>query len=760
MSLKAMSDYTFTSKYPRYLKEKKRRETWVEAVYRVRDMHIRKYPEVREHVEWAFDQVLEKRVLGSQRALQFGGVPIERKNARMYNCCVSFCDRMRFFQEAFWLLLCGCGTGFSVQTHHVAKLPEFHPEVLDGWMTMPKGQRTFVIPDTIEGWADALGILMATFLPHDEFADWAGYEVVFDYSLIRPKGSPLASGVGKAPGPEPLRRSLEIIRDLLLRRIRESRPRLRSIDAYDILMHASDAVLSGGVRRSATICLFSPEDELMLKAKTGNWFVENPQRGRSNNSVLLIRNKTSQETFNRIMESVKEFGEPGFVWSDSTELVVNPCVEIGMWPVCEVTGESGWQMCNLCEINGGMIKTEKDFEVSARAGAIIGTLQAGYTDFEYLGEITERIVKREALLGVSITGMMDNPDILLDPELQRKMAKLIVETNEWLSKIIGINPAARSTCTKPAGTTSCLLGTASGIHAHHARDYIRHMQGNELEAPLQHFVMHNPHAVESSVWSANNTDKVIAFCISVPPHAKTKKDIDAVTLLKYVKLTQNNWVEAGKVEERCTQPWLSHNVSNTINVKPDEWQAVADFIYENRDSFAGVSLLPSTGDLDYPQAPMVAIKTSDELHEIYGDATDLIGSLIEEGLTLFDNNLWSGCDVVNGINPLREPDPAEPLVDERTFTEIIDEMVINDLKAYDQYLSKKNWVDRVKSFSHYMGDDLKKTCYLMKDVYYFNKWAALRKDYVDVDYSTMYEESDETKPSETIACGGGACELM
>ncbi|MGH7175642.1 MAG: hypothetical protein ACREGR_04785, partial [Minisyncoccia bacterium] len=295
MSIEALQDYVYVSKYSRHTKAKKRRETWDETVDRVRDMHLGRYPQIKDDIEWAFEKVREKRVLGSQRALQFGGEPILRKHARLYNCTVSYCDRMRFFQESLWLLLCGCGVGFSVQTHHINKLPDFDPNLVE-YAAVPEatldyvdlnsdprlggawnGRRTFVVPDTIEGWADALGVLMATYLPSAGYEDWLGIYVDFDFSQVRPAGSYLSSGSGKAPGPEPLRRSLEVIRKLLNRCLKAGQTRLRSIDAYDIIMHASDAVLSGGVRRSATICIFSLEDEEMMKAKTGNWYFENPQ---------------------------------------------------------------------------------------------------------------------------------------------------------------------------------------------------------------------------------------------------------------------------------------------------------------------------------------------------------------------------------------------------------------------------------------------------------------------------------------------------
>ena len=766
MSIKALQDYTYYSKYARYNAEEKRRETWNEAVERVKGMHLRKYPQVEEEIEWAFDLVKQKRVLGSQRALQFGGTPIEKKNARIYNCTVSFCDRIRFFQECFWLLLCGCGTGFSVQKHHVAKLPDFHPHLVKYWEEehhlpgdvsyaedMGLKRRVFTIPDTIEGWAEALGILLATYMPHPEYPEWEGYRVEFDYSAIRTKGSHLSSGVGKAPGPEPLRHSLYTIDNMLFERVMFGHKRLRPIDAYDLVMHASDAVLSGGVRRSATICIFSADDQEMVTAKTGNWGHENPQRARSNNSALLLRDDTDKEEFFSLIDSVKQYGEPGFYWSDSTEQLPNPCVEIGMWPVHEKSGESGWQFCNLCEINGKKIKCKEDFAIAARAAAIIGTLQAGYASFDYLGKTTEEIVRREALLGVSVTGMMDNPDVLFDPETQREMAKLVLKTNEWMADKLGINPAARATCVKPAGTTSCILGSASGVHPHHAKRYFRRTQANALEPVLQHFKELNPHAVEKSVWSANNTDEIVTFCVEVPDGAKTKNDLSAIELLEHVKSTQQNWVISGRRKSACTQEWLCHNVSNTINVRPNEWDDVAKFIYRNRKWFAGISLIPQSGDLDYTQAPMVNVSTHREILQKYGEGAMFASGLIVDGLHAFDS-LWTACDAVLGLGePLVEPEEPEDNLNIQEFQDWEN--------IHSKWALKKDWIRRVQQFAErYCEGDERKCCYLMKEVNNWKIWMDLQREYKDVDYTTLIEETDETKPMDTIACAGGACELV
>jgi ribonucleoside-diphosphate reductase alpha chain len=503
-------------------------------------------------------------------------------------------------------------------------------------------------------------------------------------------------------------------------------------------MHASDAVLSGGVRRSATLCLFSPDDDEMLKAKTGNWFYENPQRARSNNSVLLLRGSTTKEQFAQIMKYVQECGEPGFFWADSNETLYNPCGEIGLYAY-DTDGKSGWAVCNLSEINGKKIKCEEDFAIAARGAAIIGTLQAGYTDFDYLGSVSENIIRREALLGVSITGMMDNPDIIFNPEIQRKMAKLIVKTNEEVAKLIGINPAARSCCVKPSGTTSCILGSASGVHPHHAKRYFRRVQGNALEPVLQYFKQYNRHAVEKSVWAANQTDEIITFTIEVPDGAKTKNQLSACELLEYVKLTQQNWIAYGKVRERCVKEWLSHNVSNTITVLPDEWDEVAEYIYKNRKWFAGVSLLPESGDLDYPQAPMCRVRTSKEILAEYGDGALMASGLIVDGLHAF-GDLWKGCDAVLGLGEDLSHEPNAPL--------------------FNTWFAKTDWVRRVNQFAlRYCNNDVKRTTYLLKEVNNYKLYLDLQREYRNVPYEDLTEEENNVSLLETVACAGGQCEM-
>ena len=749
MTISQLQEYVFTTKYARWIQTSARRETYDEAVDRVFAMHARRYAEkpVHEELIFAREAMRERLVLGSQRALQFGGKPVEDKHARLYNCTASYCDRPRFFQEALWLLLCGAGTGFSVQHHHIACLPS---------IVRPSGEVVvFTVPDSIEGWADALGVLMSSYFknsqPHPEYA---GRCVSFDFSHIRPAGAPLASGSGRAPGPGPLSRSLECIRTVIETRLADggSPCRLRTIDCYDIVMHASDAVLSGGVRRSATICIFSPDDLDMAKAKTGDWFVKNPQRGRSNNSALLLRDQTTKAVFEELMSAVKECGEPGFVWADSTEIMYNPCVEIGLYPVDQQTGESGWAFCNLCEINLKACVTPEIFARAATAAAILGTLQAGYTDFPYLGEVTERIVRREALLGCSMTGMMDNPKLAFAPDLQREMAKLILQVNGRIAKKIGINPAARATCVKPAGTSSCILGTASGIHAHHARRYFRRVQANQNEAPLKWFQQYNPRAVEKSVWNPNGTDVVLSFCIEVPKSAMTSNDLSAIELLRHVELTQHNWVDAGRRLELCAQPWLRHNVSNTITVMADEWPTVIDYIFLHRHAFAGVSLLPFGGDLDYPQAPFCAVWTATEIVQRYGPGALMASGLIVDGLHAFANDLWAACACALGTG--RSLDVPPPPGDEPRDNERYRD-------AVKIFLGQKDWIRRAHQFAkNYFQSDIREMTYCLKRVHNCKLWEDLTREYRAVSYTGLTEIEDDTTLEQVVACAGGACAII
>lgn len=730
-----LSDFKFYSSYSKFKKEDERMETWEEAVDRVMQMHYKKYedkiiPELQDYLNFATKQYKEKRILGSQRALQFGGDSILKHEMKQFNCLVSYCDRIEFFKEAMYLLLCGCGVGFSVQTLHVEKLP------MIGKRT--EGVKTFVVEDSIEGWADAIGVLLASYtLSDSKFQEYYGYRIDFDYSNIRPKGSYISGGF-KAPGHAGLKNSLTKIQELFDKEINGNvQVTFKSIIAYDVIMHMADAVLSGGVRRSATICLFSATDNDMLNAKTGDWYIKNPQRGRSNNSVILIRDKTSNELFSKIMESVKSWGEPGFVWSSNEDIIFNPCVEIGMTPYYIDENEnkiSGWEGCNLTEINGSKCNSEQEFYDACKASAILGTLQAGYTNFKYVTDITKKIFDKEALLGCSITGFMNNPTILFNPEIQKKGAKIIKETNKIISTLIGINQAARTTCVKPSGNASVILGTASGIHGEHSKKYFRNVQVNKEEELGKVIKTLNPKMVENSLWSNNNSDWVISFPITSKEGSIYKKDLYGVKQLEYVKLTQQNWVEYGTNYELCVDKYTRHNVSNTIVV--DDWNEVENYIYENRQWFAGISLLGMAGDKDYAQAPFTEVLDTEEIIKKYGKASLFASGLIVDGLHAF-RHLWLACNAV-------------------LFNSELDE---NE----SDFLLKKDWIRRAKQFAdRYFNSDIIKMTNCLKDISLYHKWLEINREYKEIDFNSM-----NIKPSYTdidklgaIACSGDKCEII
>ena len=764
-STEALQDYIRYSRYARYIQKEERRETWDEQVTRVMNLHNKKYAdklknslELQSYFYKTEEAYRRQLFLGSQRILQFAGdvnnpdanCPIMKHQARVYNCVTTALDRDRAFSEIMYMLLCGCGVGFSVQTQHVSNLPTIKP--LDNEVLK------YYVDDTIEGWADAIAVLLASYFRQshdDEFKGYYGKRIEFDFSAIRPKGAYITGGF-KAPGPEGLRLALQKIKSKIEDRIcsinfseDKFANKLRPIDAYDIVMFSSDAVLSGGVRRSATICMFSKEDKEMLNAKTGNWFLDNPQRGRSNNSVMLLRNETSKEEFDEIMESVKEFGEPGFIWTDDLDLMYNPCVEIGMFPFLNAsdgTRKSGFQGCNLCEINGKAATTEALFYLACEAAAIMGTLQAGYTDFKYLTKSSKLIFELEALLGISITGFTDNPSILLNEAILQKGAQIVIDTNKKVANLIGINQAARTTCVKPAGSTSALLGTASGCHGHHSKRYIRHTQVNKEEIGGQMYQLLNPHAVEESVWSTNKTDNVIAFLIESNKDAILKKDLLNEKQLDIVKLIQQNWVEYGTNIDLCVNKHARHNVSNTINVT--DWDKVRDYIFLNRKYLAGISFISHTGDKDYPQAPFTEVLTTEEIINKYGDGALFASGLIVDGLEAFDGKLWTAID-----SAIKFKDPS--------FYAGID-LANGNSDTIFNYDLKKSWCKRfIKFAKNYTKDNLQTCNYLLKDVYNLHKWNKIALNYSPINWDAMkaIESFTDIDTMGSIACQGGACEV-
>ena len=727
---KLLSETKFFDSYSRWNDEKNRYETWDEAVDRVMSMHEGFYNDklnqIQPFIEEARTAYKEQRVLGAQRALQFGGEQILKHQMRMYNCTSSYADRAAFFGEIFYILLCGAGAGFSVQTHHIAKLPKIQPRT--------KQPKTHVVEDSIEGWATAVDVLMSSyFMDGGKHPDYAGRRIYFDLSNIRPKGAKISGGF-KAPGPDGLRLALDKIEHLLQALVIDQKEpvSLRPIQVYDIVMHTADAVLSGGVRRSATIGLFSPDDEEMMKAKTGNWFVDNPQRGRSNNSAVIVRDETTPEEFGTIMKSVKEFGEPGFVFVESREHTTNPCVEIGMFP--QINGKSGWQGCNLTEINGGMCTSKEEFFKACRAASILGTLQAGYTDFKFLGATAKDIFDREALIGASITGWMNNPDVLFDPEILEEGAEIVKQTNREVAKAIGINPAARTTCVKPSGNASVLLQTGSGIHAEHSSMYIRNIQMNKESEVTQAIQRINPHMVEESVWSAGGTDVVISFPIVPKEGSIFKDELIGVDHLEKVKLAQKHWVNAGTNEDLCADKGVRHNVSNPIIV--EDWDEVERYFFENRHSFAGISFLSAMGDKDFNQAPNTGVITAEEMVNKYGTAAIFASGLVVDALNAFDN-LWTACSTAHGFGDDLTLDSAENAM-------------------------KRDWVRRFNNFANnYLNNDTKQAEYCLKDSYLLHKWNKINQNFKPIDWVEDLTEKRYTEVDTmgAAACAGGACEI-
>lgn len=853
--LEEMSNFVFTSKYARYDKKKKRRETWEEAIDRVMNMHLKKYyylsTEDQDEIRWAFDMVKQKRCVPSMRSMQFGGIAIEAHNARMFNCGVRHIDSLRSFAESFYLLLCGVGLGFGISKKFLSRLPDLvNGENKTGTIL------TYTIEDNIEGWADSVEALLMCYFKNTPYT---GRKIVFDYSKIRKKGAELKTGGGKAPGYKGLKHAHIKIKELLDDIIENKQQRkLKSINAYDILMHCSDAVLSGGIRRAATATIFDETDEEMLNAKTSfivdkvkgfyldedtnkwngivylgkkkyniegmsqfdydwllqsntiSWFHVEPQRARSNNSVLIMKDTLTKEKLTKIIEQTKMFGEPGFVFADHKDQLFNPCItkdtlitthigdlgilevlerlnedevlfaltynqttelleykqifygektrenvqvitiitdkdilrvtpnhkvytinkdwidasdlelgdeilsidkvgefdstlnytsfedsnvriikattfndqeiikklifnksilhideinyeikistiknikmstnedvydisvednqnffannvlvhncfEIGFIPVTE-DGICAVQFCNLTSINGKKINSLEEFENASKAATIIGTLQAGYTDFKYLHHTAKQLTEEEALLGVSITGMMDKPKILLNGEYQKKVALQNIETNKKWAKKIEIQSAARLNALKPEGSSALVLQSASGIHPHHSHKYFRRIQANKVDNIYTHFKEFNQGHTEESLWSSTKTDDIITFPIEIPKSAIVKSDLTAIKHLEIAKNTQKNWVISGSKTEKNTKG-INHNVSLTVIVKNDkfdesgniiekgEWEDVVNYLFENKEYFTAVSFISDSGDKDYAQAPNESVITQED----------------------------------------------------------------------------------------------------------------------------------------------------
>lgn len=563
-----LSDITVHMKYAKYLDEEQRRENWDELVTRNMNMHIKKFPHLEAMIRENYKMVFEKKVLPSMRSMQFGGKPIEVSPNRIFNCAYCPIDDPRVFGEIMFLLLGGTGVGFSVQEHHVSKLPEIRKP-------SEKRTRRFLIGDSIEGWADAVKALVQSYFKGTS-------KLRFDFSDIRPKGARLVTSGGKAPGPNPLRECLVKIEGMLDEK--ENGDQLSPIEVHDIVCYIADAVLAGGIRRAALISLFSANDDEMLGAKAGAWWELNPQRGRANNSVVLMRHKIDKDTFMNVWKRVEESrsGEPGFYLSNDKDWGCNPCCEIGLRP---------FQFCNLVEINVSDVNTQDELNARSRAASFIATLQASYTDFHYLRPIWKRTTEKEALIGVSMTGIASGGVLKLD------MSEASLEVNKMNRRVanqIGINKAARTTCVKPAGTTSLTLGTSSGIHAWHNDYYIRRLRVGKNEAIYHYLAANLPELLEDDKFAANTA--IISIPQKAPEGAITRHE-SAFDLLERIKLVSDKWVRGGHHKGSN-----GHNVSATISIKDDEWDSVGEWMWENKEFYNGLSVLPM--DLGtYVQAP-------------------------------------------------------------------------------------------------------------------------------------------------------------
>ena len=906
-SRKEIGDYIFVSKYARTVNGKK--ETWDQSVDRVMDMHYRHLADdmaIKEGNEKEIDSYLkfaerlyrDQVILGAQRALQYGGDSLLKNHSRNFNCTGSYIDRIEFFQELMHLLLCGAGAGYSVQRVHTEKLPK-----LKG-VDEKSDPVNIVIDDSIEGWAFAVGEVVK--------AHYLGLPSInFDYSLIRPKGSFISGGF-KAPGPEPLKKCIEKL-NKMLRKIkgRKATP----FELHRMACIIADAVISGGIRRSALLCQFDADDEEMLNCKTGNWFSEYPELARANNSAVILPN-TPKETYDKIFESIKEFGEPGLVFLSHKDVVYNPCcftgdmrlltgsgymkfsdlvssthkkddyyltlinkdgerkrgrvwsvgykhvirltfdngrkiectpdhrfmlqdgsvcfasnligkivkgfdntdskcteifdsgdieevydfeiLDEGHWGVvngliahnCEVgmfpkfrnkdgVHESGFSFCNLTEINGAKIKTKEQFLDACKGAAILGTIQASYTNFKVLSPISKKIAERDALIGVGITGMCENPEILFDPQLQEEGARVVKETNRRVADLIGINHAARTTVIKPSGNSSQLLGcTSSGIHKFHFKRFIRNIQAANTEQALQHVKEVNPVMVRPSVYNKEG-ESVISFPVELDDNVLTSEDSSALDFLKLVKLTKEHWIETGTnfdhpfYKEYPEMKALRMNVSNTCTVKEDEWDEVREYVWKNRDIFSGISFLPKGGDLIYPQAPYTSVLDEKELAERYGAGAILAGGLIVDGLAVFNDDLWLACDVAMGRNnhhlTLTDKDISEfilsHLKDGKLLVEV-NGVMISDVNAISSHLQsivdkKVDWVRRFKNFAmKYLNGDLTRTEFCLKHVSLFHRWQKLKgMKHVDWESVSWNEEWVDAGSTVAQACSGGMCEL-
>jgi ribonucleoside-triphosphate reductase (thioredoxin) len=610
-----LSDITVYTKYAKYLPEKERRETWEELVTRNMEMHTAKFPKMKESIEQVYKNfVFTKKVLPSMRSLQFGGKAIELNNARVYNCAFLPVDSIHSFSETMFLLLGGTGVGYSVQNHHIEKLPEIRKPNYNR-------KKKYVVQDSIIGWADAVKALFKS------YTGGLTSHIEFDFSDIRPKGALLITAGGKAPGPEPLRIALVKIEAVL--REKDDRSKLTDIECHDIQCHIADAVLAGGIRRAAMISLFDLDSDAMLNCKAGNWWEDNPQRGRSNNSVVLLRHKIDKRTFDKVWERIEASGsgEPGIYLTNDKDWGTNPCCEIALRP---------YQFCNLTEINMANVENQEDFNARASAASFIGTLQASYSDFHYLRDIWRKNTEKDALLGVSMTGIASKHNIqCLDYE---EAAQVVKETNNVISAALNINRAARTTAVKPAGTTSLVLGTSSGIHAWHNDYYIRRMRLGKNEAIYSYLAINHPELIEDEYFNPT-LQAVVSVPQKAPDGAITRHE-STLDLLERVKLISKDWVKQGHDKGNNT-----HNVSCTVSVRDDEWKIVGEWMWANKEYYNGLSVLPYHGGT-YKQTPF-----EDCTKEVYEQMMSTLHNVdLSKVIEVQDNTNFSDSQACGGGN--------------------------------------------------------------------------------------------------------------
>ena len=766
-SKRALADYIYQSKYSLYREDLGRKEVWEESVERIYQMHLTHlgiHAPAALQDEWFMEQLHEaidyykqKKFVGSQRNLQFGGEPVLKSSAKSYNCSYSHCDRLEVFRETEWLLLSGCGCGLSVEQAHVDKLPDLLPleELLEE-------SEVFRIPDSIEGWSDAIHRLLEFFFVPGTTRP------VFDYTDIRPKGSKIA-GRFLAPGPDGLRIALDNIRKLLREAVTAGQRRLSALQCTDIIAHLADSVLSGGVRRSALMILFSPEDEEMVNCKHGDWFSTNPQRARFNMSAALDRGQVAREVYERLFEAMRTSGDPGLYWRDEFGIGCNPCCEIGFRPVDQY-GNTGWQVCNLVSINGLCCTTEEEFYKICRCASTLATVQATYMDFAYLSPATRNIIEADPLIGVSIGGIMNNPQVLTNPNILSVGAMQVRQQNAKVARILGINPATRTTCVKPDGTVSLLLGMTSGIHGAYAKRYLRSVEANIEEPNLKAYEEANPKAVQPNIFKPT-TDKKIFFPIEESEETLLRSELAGLKLLEYVKLVQQSWVIPGMTD--MSSP-IKNNVSNTVDVPNDQWDVVRDWVWENQDYIAGVTFLSSYGDMDLPQAPMCRVATPEEILREYGVGSMFASGLVVEAIEVF-GDLWKACESAQGrgeqlfvsdhalVDYLQKND-----LDEATITEEERKHILATLNAklndkVENLAAKRDIVRRIIKFAaNYCRGDVYKAVNLLKSVNNLHLFELLKKTYKPVDWKMVdfggkrYANADEQASQ---SCVGGACEI-